>query len=92
MQRLPLSLRGPDAQYSPCRFGSIQYSKPMKYSIISIVRIALTASGGAVTSSGLITGSDWDAVAGAIVILVGVVWELVERRITKRKIDTARQA
>lgn len=64
----------------------------MKYSIISIIRIALTASGGAVTSTGIVTGSDWDTIAGAIVILVGVVWELVERRITKRKIDTARQA
>lgn len=64
----------------------------MKYSIISIIRIALTASGGAVTSTGIVTGSDWDTIAGAIVIAVGVLWELIERRFTKRKIDKLRES
>ena len=64
----------------------------MKYSIISIIRIALTASGGAVTSTGIVTGSDWDTIAGAIDIAVGVLWELIERRFTKRKIDKLRES
>lgn len=53
----------------------------MKQSILGIVRHILTTAGGAVVANGALTSSEAETLVGAAVILVGVIWSVIEKRI-----------
>jgi hypothetical protein len=48
--------------------------------LLALLRHGLTTAGGALTSKGLAGSDDIEALAGAIVTIVGVVWSIWEKR------------
>jgi hypothetical protein len=48
--------------------------------VTSVIRHALTASGGALVVQGTSQGSDTETVAGAIVTILGFVWSLLKNK------------
>lgn len=48
--------------------------------LAGVVRHVLTTAGGSLLAAGVITAGDVETVAGAVVVLVGVIWSLVEKR------------
>jgi len=50
--------------------------------IAGFIRHALTAAGGALVAGGYLTSDEWAIIAGALAILVGVVWSVIAKRIT----------
>jgi hypothetical protein len=48
--------------------------------VTSVIRHALTASGGALAVHGTSQGSDTETVAGAIVTVLGFVWSLIKNK------------
>ena len=47
-----------------------------------LIRHALTALGGALIAAGYVTSEEWATIAGAIAVLIGVVWSVIAKRIT----------
>jgi hypothetical protein len=50
--------------------------------IAGIIRHVLTAAGGALVAGGYLTSDEWATIAGALAVLVGVVWSVIAKRIT----------
>jgi hypothetical protein len=46
----------------------------------SILRHALTTGGGYLVSSGLLAESDVEPLVGGLMVLVGIVWSLIQKR------------
>lgn len=44
---------------------------------------ALTAAGGALVASGYLTSDQWTTIAGALAVIVGVVWSVIAKRATQ---------
>jgi hypothetical protein len=53
----------------------------MNDQIAGIVRHLLTTVGGALVAAGYLTSDEWTAVAGALAIVIGVVWSIITKRI-----------
>jgi hypothetical protein len=56
----------------------------MKDFLFPLVRHGLTSAGGYLAAKGLIASSTVDEVVGAVVILVGVLWSIVEKKLAKK--------
>lgn len=52
----------------------------MKEAIFGIIRHILTTAGGVAVSAGFVTESEAQTLVGAIVIVVGFVWSLIDKR------------
>jgi len=52
--------------------------------ITSLVRHALTSVGGSLVAKGLITATAFDQVAGAVIVLAGVVWSVVSKAVLSK--------
>jgi hypothetical protein len=48
--------------------------------IAGIIRHLLTAAGGALVAGGYLTSDQWTTIAGALAIIVGVVWSVISKR------------
>lgn len=48
--------------------------------ILGVVRHVLTTAGGYLAGSGVLNASEVEAAAGAITVLVGVVWSIFDKR------------
>ena len=48
--------------------------------LAAVVRHVLTTVAGAVTTHGVISGEQWESIAGGVAALAGVVWSLFEKR------------
>jgi hypothetical protein len=56
----------------------------MDWSIVGgFVRHILTAAGGGLVANGTVTGSEWEAVVGGAVAIIGVIWSVVQKRRAK---------
>lgn len=56
----------------------------MDWSIVGgFVRHILTAAGGGLVANGTVTGSEWEAVVGGAVAIIGVIWSIVQKRRAK---------
>jgi hypothetical protein len=52
--------------------------------ISSLVRHALTSVGGSLVAKGLITTTVFDQVAGSLVVVAGVVWSVVSKKVLEK--------
>jgi hypothetical protein len=52
----------------------------MNDQIAGIVRHVLTSLGGALVAGGYLTSEEWTAVAGALAVLIGLVWSILAKR------------
>ena len=50
-----------------------------------LIRHALTALGGALVAAGYMTSEEWATIAGALAVLVGVVWSVISKRIANSR-------
>lgn len=57
----------------------------MQAIIAGLIRHALTTFGGGALATGVVTGSEVDAIAGAVTVLIGVAWSIVEKRLVAPK-------
>jgi hypothetical protein len=48
--------------------------------VAGFIRHALTALGGALVGAGYFTNDEWTSIAGALAVLVGVVWSVISKR------------
>ena len=48
--------------------------------ISAIIRHILTTIAGAVTTHGVVSGEQWESIAGGAAALAGVVWSLADKR------------
>ncbi len=55
--------------------------------VAGIIRHALTALGGIMVGAGYVTSDDWTAIAGALAVLIGVVWSVISKRVTAPRIS-----
>ena len=55
--------------------------------IAGLIRHALTAAGGALVTGGYLTSDEWTTIAGALAVLVGVVWSVMSKRITNATVS-----
>ena len=53
----------------------------MNDQVAGIVRHILTSVGGALVAAGYLTSDEWTAVAGALAVLIGVVWSIITKRL-----------
>jgi hypothetical protein len=53
---------------------------PMPDIIAGIIRHLLTAAGGVLVAGGYLTSDQWTTIAGALAIIVGVVWSVIAKR------------
>jgi hypothetical protein len=53
---------------------------PMPDIIAGIIRHLLTAAGGVFVAGGYLTSDQWATIAGALAIIVGVVWSVISKR------------
>ena len=47
------------------------------------MRHVLTAAGGALVAGGYLTSDQWTTIAGALAVIVGVVWSVIAKRATQ---------
>ena len=52
----------------------------MAEAIKGVVRHVITTMGGVLVSSGMISGSDLEMLAGAASVVVGIIWSIVSKR------------
>lgn len=52
----------------------------MRQSIEALVRHTATTIGGSLVTAGVATESEVTAIAGAIAIVIGIIWSLIEKR------------
>lgn len=52
----------------------------MKEAILGIIRHILTTGGGILASKGVIESAQIETAVGALVVLVGVVWSIIDKR------------
>jgi hypothetical protein len=53
----------------------------MNDQIAGIIRHILTSMGGALVAAGYLTSDEWTAVAGALAVLIGIVWSIITKRL-----------
>lgn len=53
----------------------------MKEAIFGVIRHAVTTAGGAIVANGLVTSAQLETLAGALVIVAGVIWSIVEKKL-----------
>jgi uncharacterized membrane protein len=56
--------------------------------VAGIIRHILTAAGGALVAAGYLTSEEWVAIAGALAVLLGVMWSVISRRLTNSRTST----
>jgi hypothetical protein len=54
----------------------------MNDQVAGIVRHVLTSLGGALVAGGYLTSEEWTAIAGALAVLIGVIWSILAKRAT----------
>jgi hypothetical protein len=54
----------------------------MNDQIAGVVRHVLTSFGGALVAGGYLTSEEWTAVAGALAVLIGIVWSILVKSVT----------
>jgi hypothetical protein len=45
-----------------------------------VVRHIMTSFGGAVTATGLVSSDQWTQVTGAVVVLLGILWSIANKK------------
>lgn len=53
--------------------------------VAGLIRHVLTALGGALVGAGYVTSEEWVAIAGALAVLVGVVWSVITKRVANSR-------
>ena len=53
----------------------------MKQAVMAVARHGLTTGGGYLVAQGILDASQADTLVGAGVVIVGVIWSLVEKRL-----------
>lgn len=56
---------------------------PIPDVVSGIIRNVLTAAGGALVAGGYLTSDQWTTIAGALAVIVGVVWSVIAKRATQ---------
>lgn len=56
----------------------------MKDILFPLLRHSLTSAGGYLAAKGVIAASTIDEAVGAVVVLVGVLWSIVEKKLSKK--------
>lgn len=56
----------------------------MKDILFPLIRHGLTSAGGYLTAKGLIASSTVDEVTGAAIVLFGVLWSIIEKKLLKK--------
>lgn len=56
----------------------------MKDFLFPLLRHGLTSAGGYLAAKGVIAASSVDEAVGAVVVLVGIVWSIVEKKLSKK--------
>lgn len=56
----------------------------MKDIIFPVLRHSLTSAGGYLAAKGVIAASTVDEVVGAVVVLLGVLWSIIEKKVDKK--------
>lgn len=56
----------------------------MKDFLFPLLRHGLTSAGGYLAAKGMIAASSVDEAVGAVVVLVGVLWSIVEKKLAKK--------
>lgn len=56
----------------------------MKDFLFPLIRHGLTTAGGYLAAKGIIAASTVDEVTGAVIVLVGVLWSIVEKKLVKK--------
>ncbi len=51
-----------------------------KQIILGVVRHAITVAGGALSAKGLASASDVELLAGAVAVIVGVIWSVIAKK------------
>jgi hypothetical protein len=59
----------------------------MNQETLGIIRHLLTTVGGGLVTKGIISGSDLQDVAGAVAILIGVVWSVLHKQDVKKQLE-----
>jgi hypothetical protein len=55
---------------------------PMPDIVAGIIRHVLTMAGGALIAAGYLTSDQWTTIAGALAVIIGVVWSVISKRLT----------
>jgi hypothetical protein len=50
--------------------------------VAGVIRHVLTTAGGALVAAGYFTSDQWTTIAGALTVIVGVVWSVISKRAT----------
>jgi uncharacterized membrane protein len=53
--------------------------------VAGFIRHAITALGGALVAAGYVNSEEWATIAGALAVLVGVVWSVIAKRIANSR-------
>jgi uncharacterized membrane protein len=53
--------------------------------VAGLIRHAITALGGALVAAGYVNSEEWATIAGALAVLVGVVWSVIAKRIANSR-------
>jgi hypothetical protein len=56
-------------------------STPLPEAISGIVRHVLTTAGGALVAAGYLTSEQWTTIAGALAVIISVVWSVMAKRV-----------
>ena len=64
---------------------------PVPDIIAGIIRHLLTAAGGVFVAGGYLTSDQWATIAGALAIIVGVVWSVISKRVASDPSGTSGQ-
>ena len=55
---------------------------PMPDVVSGIIRHVLTTAGGALVAAGYLTSDQWTTIAGALAVIIGVVWSIISKRLS----------
>jgi hypothetical protein len=55
---------------------------PMPDILSGIIRHVLTTVGGALVAAGYLTSDQWTTIAGALAVIIGVVWSVISKRLS----------
>jgi hypothetical protein len=57
-------------------------SAPMPDVLSGLIRHVLTTAGGALVAAGYLTSDQWATIAGALAVIIGVVWSVISKRLS----------
>ncbi|MGH6864629.1 MAG: hypothetical protein ACREDO_00225 [Methyloceanibacter sp.] len=55
---------------------------PMTDAISGLLRHLLTTIGGGLVAAGYLTSEQWTTIAGALAVIIGVVWSVISSRVS----------